>query len=87
MCVASAVTDYYRDKWFTTLPLIPPQPVSITPDMFVLKPGITITPEQWEDYQNLKRIAEGYDTDTDQPECIKPDVAVWEGIVKTLVVQ
>lgn len=79
MCVVSAVTDYFQNKWVTPAPIFHP----FQPDGTGF---IWITKEQWEDYQNLKRIAEQYDTRTDQPDCIKPDLAAFElKVEKTLV--
>lgn len=91
MCAVSAVTDYYRDKWFqpAPLPYIPPpvviEPVPYNPNSFTLKPGVTITKEQWDEYQELKRRMEEYDAETEQPDCIKPEVAVWEKLAKSIV--
>lgn len=81
MCVASAVTDYFRDKWvikpndpnnnWTTLPYIPYEPSPA---------GRWITEEQWKEYQDLKRIANEYDQRTGQPHCQK-DTEAWEAVI------
>jgi hypothetical protein len=87
MCAVSAVTDYYRDKWFEQVPSFPvpyyvlPAPSYPSP-YFTLKPGVTITVEQWDEYQKLKRVMEEYDARTGQPDCIKPEVAQWEAIAE-----
>lgn len=86
MCAVSAVTDYYRDKWIG--PLIPstlfPDPTFYPPmPAITLKPGVTITAEQWAEYQELKRRMEEYDAKTGQPDCIKPEVAEWEKVVES----
>lgn len=39
---------------------------------------ITITQEQWEEYQRLKRNAFEIDKLTKQPNCAKPDIDEWE---------
>lgn len=84
MCVASAITDHFRDKWpLQNLPLYP------TPSTFpggtpapVIKPGsVIITIEQWDEYQKLKKIAMDYDKATGQPDCEKGDLATWEAAV------
>ena len=79
MCAVSAVTDYYRTKW--PLPdytnIIPMIPVDVT--------KITITPEQWAEYLELKRRMEEYDTATGQPDCIKPEVAEWEKEIQKII--
>lgn len=105
MCAASAVTDYYRDKWFLpVVPLspddvrlypleefdktIPKQPVTLPiSGTYLIKPGTTITSEQWAEYQELKRRMEAYDAQTNQPDCVKPEVATWEAVVAQLVNQ
>jgi hypothetical protein len=93
MCAVSAITDYYRDKW-PVVPMMPPnqfviEPMPVAPPIhhpaFILKPGITITQEQWAEYQELKRRMEAYDAESNQPDCIKPEVAVWEEVVKQFV--
>lgn len=86
MCAVSAVTDYYRDKWVFSpgyIPLTLPEPTFYPPmPAYVLKPGVTITAEQWEEYLELKRRMEEYDKQTNQQDCIKPEVAEWEKVVK-----
>ena len=73
MCATSAVTDYYREKWpIPVFPAIPAVPITIT-----------ITPEQFAEYLELKRRMEEYDSKTNQPDCIKPEVAIWEEQVLT----
>lgn len=94
MCAVSAITDHYRDKW----PLIPLEPidkpwhgkVEIVPLPFrplELKPGVYITAEQWEEYQTLKRKMEEYDARTNQPDCVKPEVAEWEAVIEAYLVK
>lgn len=85
MCVASAVTDYYQNKW-TTLPGVDTRPIiyPMLPDGKGLR---WIAAEEWEDYQNLKRIVEGYDERTNQPECIKPELAEFERQVVDVLIK
>lgn len=77
MCAVSAVTDYYREKW----------PIPVFPAIPVIPSTITITPEQFAEYLELKRRMEAYDAATHQPDCIKPEVAQWEQQVYTHYVQ
>lgn len=93
MCAVSAVTDYYRDKWSlipfygdTIRPYDPFVQPQINPGQFTLKPGVVITEEQWAEYQELKRRMEEYDARTGQPDCIKPEVAAWEQVVRNNLV-
>lgn len=84
MCVASAVTDYYRDKWTTPnndWTALPYQPYVPTPA------GRWITEQQWQEYQDLKRIAEQYDERTGQPHCAKPDIAAWEAVIEDVLIK
>lgn len=74
MCVASAITDYHRDLWPT-----PSFPSPLGPKWNT--GGVWITKEQYDEYLKLKRAAEDYDAKTNQPECIKPEVAQWESEV------
>jgi hypothetical protein len=75
MCAVSMITDHYRGQW----PMNPPtQGLSI----FNIPAGFTITPEQWAEYQALKRKAQEYDARTNQPDCAKPDVEEWEARVE-----
>lgn len=95
MCAVSAVTDYYRDKW----PLIPMEPIdkpwsggiTITPNPmplpYTLDPGVWITAEQWKEYQELKRRMEEYDAKTNQPDCVKPEVAEWEAVIEAYLIK
>ena len=86
MCAVSAVTDYYRDKWVQpfNLSMFQPTILPLSPT-FVLKPNVEISTEQWAEYQELKRRMEAYDAETNQPDCIKPEVAVWEKVVAAIV--
>lgn len=78
MCAVSMVTDYYREvRW--PVPLYPQEPFDFT--------KITITHEQWEEYQELKRRAEKYDQDTNQPDCVKPEVQEWEDTIVRVLKQ
>ena len=70
MCATSAVTDYYQHKWH--LPNYREIPEFPSPAPFV------ITPEQWAEYRELKKRMEEYDKNTNQPDCVKPQVAIWE---------
>lgn len=67
MCAVSMVTDFYRDKW---------NPFDISTNRIV------ITKQQWEEYLELKRRMEEYDKRTNQPDCIKPEVADWEKLME-----
>ena len=67
MCAVSMVTDFYRDKW---------NPFDISTN------HIVITKQQWEEYLELKRRMEEYDKRTNQPDCIKPEVADWEKLME-----
>lgn len=100
MCAASAVTDYYRlNKWplpeyeSMTLPTWVPDPDwKVLPAKAVnehpLTPvaPISITLQEWVEYQELKRRMEEYDAATGQPDCIKPEVDTWEKIVQQIVI-
>lgn len=37
-----------------------------------------ITPEQWAEYQKLKKMAQELDDKLKQPDCVKPEVDEWE---------
>lgn len=67
MCAVSMVTDFYRDKW---------NPFDIPTDRIV------ITRQQWEEYLELKRKMEEFDKRTNQPDCVKPEVAEWEKLME-----
>jgi len=82
MCAVSMITDYYRDKW----------PVSNLPSIFpttdfkpIFPQEIKITPAQWQEYQELKKKMEEYDVQTNQPDCVKPDVVIWEAIIEQII--
>jgi hypothetical protein len=77
------ITDYYREKW----PVYDPTMPSVSPMMpvYYVAPPIAVTPEQWLEYQELKRRMERYDRDTGQPDCVKPEVAAWEAKVAEIV--
>jgi hypothetical protein len=83
MCVVSAVTDHYRGQWPLPAfnPFTPGQPFNPP----LINPNIFITPEQWAEYQRLKKAAEEIDKLTGQPDCVKPGVAEWEEAVKKIV--
>ena len=84
MCAVSAVTDYYREKW--PMPQYPYEPIGILPkDWLEKKQTYIITKEQWEEYQELKRRMQAYDLATGQPHCEKPEVEVWEEVIKQFV--
>lgn len=85
MCAVSAVTDHYRDKWFgpITFPQTPAEPFQ----PFVLKPGVTITQEQYDEYQELKRRMAEYDAKTNQPDCVKPEVAEMEKVIEAYLIK
>jgi hypothetical protein len=88
MCAVSMITDHFRDKWpvYTPLPVEWPTSQPFTPTVMPqFIPTYTITLEQWLEYQELKRKAEEYDARTSQPDCVKPDVEVWEAAVKKFV--
>jgi hypothetical protein len=78
----SAVTDYYKDKWTTTpVPMqFPTEFINITP-IVPTKTGYYITAEQWQEYQDLKKLAQDYDNRTGQPHCEKPDIQEWEAVI------
>jgi hypothetical protein len=86
MCASSAVTDYYRDKWFPEyVPYNPdpvfPAPVTIQPFTAEMLGGKWISLAEWEEYQALKKRMEEYDAKTNQPDCIKPEVEQMEEVV------
>lgn len=70
MCAVSMITDHFQQKW----PLYPSQPSVFT-----------ITREQWDEYQALKRKAEAYDKHNNQPDCVKPDLASWEAQIEQVL--
>ncbi len=81
MCVVSAVTDHYQREWG--------QPWQYPAPIF---PGMTpsqriISEQQWQEYQRLKRAAEEIDQKTNQPDCIKPDLAEWEASMEAFLVK
>lgn len=47
----------------------------------------TITLEQWNEYQALKKKAEEYDKRTNQPNCAKEGVAEWEEAIKAYLIK
>jgi hypothetical protein len=72
MCAVSMITDHYRDKW----------PLGDNPFTPLTK---TITLQEWLEYLELKQKMAEYDARTNQPDCVKPEVADWEAaIVKVL---
>lgn len=79
MCVVSMVTDHYRERW-----TIPPMPEFFEkqPLLPIFPMPITITQEQWREYQELKRKAAEYDRRYNEPDCVKPDVLEWENSIK-----
>lgn len=75
MCAVSAITDHYRDKW-------------PTPDYSHPYQGgshVNISKQEWEEYQKLKRVMEEYDKKTKQPDCVKPEVAIWESLIEKVL--
>ncbi len=92
MCAVSAITDYYREKW--PLPRSDPNQVdpsywqpNIKPKDWLQPKPIVITKEQWDEYQELKRRMEAYDAATGQPDCVKPEVSIWEAEIRKIVQQ
>ncbi len=86
MCVVSMVTDHYMLRW----PMMPPPPPAIYPGTQVapfVVPAVTITREQWDEYQALKRKAAEYDQRTGQPDCEKPGVSEWEKRVEEILIE
>lgn len=84
MCAVSAITDYYREKW----PLLEVKPFyGIMPKGWLDPKPITITLEQWQEYQELKKRMEEYDKATGQPDCVKPGVSAWGAEIKKIVQQ
>jgi hypothetical protein len=85
------VTDYYKEKWPS--PVIPFDPWTPTPgeplipfnedDPFRIR---LITESEWKEYQELKRRAAEYDARTNQPDCVKPDVAEWENDIEAFLI-
>jgi hypothetical protein len=66
------------DPPFLIRPLLP-DVSKFPPTPPVLEPKkVEITKEEWEEYQRLKKAAEEIDQKTNQPDCIKPDLAEWE---------
>lgn len=80
MCVMSAVTDHYQREW----PVYQP-PINPVFNPSIWQPKITITAEQWAEYQRLKRAAAEIDAVTGQPDCVKPGVNEWEEACVKLV--
>lgn len=78
MCVVSAVTDHYQQKWPVQLPSWPLQPSTPLPIRI-------ISEAEWQEYQDLKRKAAEIDSKTGQPDCVKPGVAEWEAEIEKIV--
>lgn len=87
MCTMSAVTDFYRGKWTIDPSLFFPTYVPpMAPDLnSILFPKITVTAEQWAEYQWLKAMAAEIDAKTGQPDCVKPGVDEWEAAVQNSI--
>jgi hypothetical protein len=49
-------------------------------------PTRMITEAEWLEYQSLKRKAEEYDARTNQPDCIKPELAEWENDMEAFLI-
>ncbi len=83
MCAVSAITDYYREKW-PVMPTIPETPIHpwLLP-YYHFTPLRTVTEVEWAEYQELKRRMEAYDAATGQPDCVKPEVAIWEQAIES----
>jgi hypothetical protein len=64
MCTVSAVGDWGMRQW--------PLP------NYGQQQYIVLTKEQWEEYQELKRMAVKIDNKTGQPDCVKPEFDEWE---------
>lgn len=81
MCVVSAVTDHYQQKWGNPWT----QPVDwLNPNIQPFKPSPSfkfISEEEWQEYQRLKRAAQEIDEKTSQPDCIKPELEEWENLM------
>ena len=65
MCAVSFVSEHYRDKWGL-------------PTVWESVGAMTISYEEWKEYQKLKKRAELYDQQTKQPDCQKPELIEWE---------
>lgn len=72
MCAVSAITDHFRDQW---------NPLQL--DLYMVK----ITQAQWHEYQALKKKMEEYDKQTNQPDCVKPEVAEWEAKIEAYLIK
>lgn len=88
MCVVSMVTDHYQQKW--PLPAFYPSQPEAVPLPYLethhaLIPNYSITPGQWEEYQELKRKASEYDARTGQPHCEKEGVDEWEQRIEAVL--
>lgn len=70
MCTVSAVTDHYYKSWPST-----------TADWT----KVTISYEEWAEYQRLKQNALEIDKITKQPDCIKPELKQWEETIERIL--
>lgn len=48
-------------------------------------PGRFISEGEWQEYQRLKKMAEEIDKKTNQPDCVKPELAEWEKRVEEVL--
>lgn len=79
MCTYSMIADHFREKW----PICPmPQTMPLP---YHWPNGVTITKDQWDEYQELKRKAQEYDARTGQPDCVKPEIEDWERAVESVL--
>jgi hypothetical protein len=82
MCAVSFVSDHFMQRW--PLPVFVPLPDYTAPPIQWPR-GVEITPEQWAEYQDLKRRAEEYDKATGQPDCVKPEAKRWEEAIEKVL--
>ncbi len=88
MCTVSAVTDFYQERWPINPGLfLPPAYVPPIAPNSIFFPKITISAEQWTEYQRLKAMAAEIDAKTGQPDCVKPGVDEWEQKMVQLIQQ
>jgi DNA-binding transcriptional regulator GbsR (MarR family) len=73
------------------MPHMQPKPIPNEPIVIDFDPNkvgiISVTLEQWQEYQRLKKAAEEIDQKTKQPDCIKPDLAEWETQMEAFLIK
>lgn len=83
MCIASVVTGHYEREFGR--PWVNPAPYGEPP--LIPSPSYKIISQQeWEEYQRLKKAAQEIDQKTNQPHCIHPGLADWEGKMEEFLI-